>query len=221
VSFHAAYIIEDGIAQESGSGNALVGAYAANLGLQRDMILFLTAASPEELNVLTPEWADRLGLAVTFGDTNWIETSSEIVDPKDDFQDGLTAFKAGDYATALEKWRPLAEQGGAGGQHNLGYMYYNGLGVTQDIAEALKWYRLAADQGHAGAQHNLATKYYYGQGVPQDFVTAHMWSNISNANEQIPGSFRDSRAERMSPADISDAQARARRCMASNYTDCD
>jgi len=41
VSFHAAYIIEDGIAQESGSGNALVGAYAANLGLQRDMILFL------------------------------------------------------------------------------------------------------------------------------------------------------------------------------------
>jgi hypothetical protein len=31
-----------------------------------------------------------------------------------DFQKGLTAYKSGDYATALREWEPLAEQGDAG-----------------------------------------------------------------------------------------------------------
>jgi len=82
VSFHAAYIVENGIAQETGSGNALVGAYAANLGLQRDTVLFLTTANPEEFNVLTPDLANKLGLTVTFGDTTWIQ----IVSPTDDLK---------------------------------------------------------------------------------------------------------------------------------------
>ncbi len=45
-----------------------------------------------------------------------------------DFQDGVAAYKRGDYATALREWRPLAEQGYAGAQYNLGFMYYNGQG---------------------------------------------------------------------------------------------
>ena len=31
--------------------------------------------------------------------------------PAQDFQKGHAAFSAGDYATALQEWRPLAEQG--------------------------------------------------------------------------------------------------------------
>ncbi|MHB8205630.1 MAG: tetratricopeptide repeat protein, partial [Desulfomonilaceae bacterium] len=34
----------------------------------------------------------------------------------------------------------------------LGAMYYNALGVSQDINEAVKWFRLAADQGDVDAQ---------------------------------------------------------------------
>jgi uncharacterized protein len=30
-----------------------------------------------------------------------------------DFQKGVTAYKSGDYATALREWTPLAEQGNA------------------------------------------------------------------------------------------------------------
>ena len=33
-----------------------------------------------------------------------------------DFQKGLTAYKSGDYATALREWTPLAEQGNARAQ---------------------------------------------------------------------------------------------------------
>src|SRR5438034_5667631 len=64
-----------------------------------------------------------------------------------DFQKGLAAYKAGDFATALKEWRPLAEQGLAKAQHNLGVIYYNGHGVPPNYAEALRWYRLAAEQG--------------------------------------------------------------------------
>jgi uncharacterized protein len=30
-----------------------------------------------------------------------------------DFQKGLAAYNAGDYATALKEWKPLAEDGGS------------------------------------------------------------------------------------------------------------
>ena len=72
-----------------------------------------------------------------------------------DFQKGFAAYNAGDYATALKEWRPLAEQGNADAQNNLGAMYDNGNGVLQNYTEAVKWYRLAAEQGYAGAQINL------------------------------------------------------------------
>ena len=77
-----------------------------------------------------------------------------------DWDKGLDAYNAGDYATALQEFRPLAEQGHAQAQFNLGLMYDNGKGVPQDYAEAVKWYRLAAEQGYAYAQFNLGVMYY-------------------------------------------------------------
>ena len=79
------------------------------------------------------------------------------------------------YATALEFWRPLAEQGHAGAQNNLGFMYDNGRGVPKDYAEAAKWYPKAAEQGHAKAQSGLGILYHFGWGVPNDSVLAYMW----------------------------------------------
>jgi uncharacterized protein len=69
----------------------------------------------------------------------------------------------------------VAEQGDAEAQFNLGRMYYNGEGVSQDDAEAVKWYRKAADQGHTEAQFNLVEIYSYGEGVQQDFEEAANW----------------------------------------------
>ncbi len=43
-----------------------------------------------------------------------------------DFQAGLEAYDRGDYATALTEFRPLAQQGHAGAQFNLGQMYRKG-----------------------------------------------------------------------------------------------
>jgi TPR repeat protein len=82
-------------------------------------------------------------------------------------------------ANALREWRPLAEQGDAQAQFNLGLMYDNGIGVPQDDKTAVKWYILSAEQGYAGAQGNLALLYANGQGVPQDNKTAVKWFTLS------------------------------------------
>ena len=83
------------------------------------------------------------------------------------YQEGYDAYNRGDYDTALKEFRPLAEQGFASSQFNLGLMYDKGQGVAQDYQEAMKWYRLAADQGHTNAQTNLGVMYHKGYGVPR------------------------------------------------------
>ena len=40
-----------------------------------------------------------------------------------DFDAGLAAYDRGDYVTALEEWKPLAEHGQADAQFWLGQMY--------------------------------------------------------------------------------------------------
>jgi len=96
-----------------------------------------------------------------------------------DYQKGLEAAQSGDFATALQEWRPLAEQGHADAQYNLGIMYDNGQGVSQDYVEAAKWWRLAAEQGVAPAQYNLGLMYYFGEGLPQDYAEAERLYRLS------------------------------------------
>jgi hypothetical protein len=91
------------------------------------------------------------------------------------FEDGVAAHSRGDYATALRLFRPLADQGVAEAQFNLGAMYDNGEGVPQNQAEAVRWYRKAAYQGSAPAQYGLAGKYHDGQGVPKNDAEAASW----------------------------------------------
>lgn len=63
VGFHAAYNPDDG--SVNAPANALVGAYAASLGLSRPAILFITSAQPKDMKWLSPEMANGLGIAVT------------------------------------------------------------------------------------------------------------------------------------------------------------
>ena len=76
-----------------------------------------------------------------------------------DFQEGMEAYQRNDYVATLREWRPLAEQGDALAQYNLGAMYNIGRGVAEDHAEALKWFRRAAKQGFAEAQFVLGNIY--------------------------------------------------------------
>ncbi len=131
--------------------------------------------------------------------------------------EGMAAYNRGDYATALREWRPLAKQGYAKAQYNLGLMYCNGEGVPQDYAKALQWYRMAApEQGNAGAQNTLGVMYDKGLIVPQDYAQAHMWYSLA-VSRYPPSKDRDKAVfnrniitAKMTPAQIAEAQKLAR-----------
>jgi len=138
-----------------------------------------------------------------------------------DYEKGVTAYNQGDYATAIKEWTPLAKQGHASAQYNLGVIYKNGDGVVQNYKTAVKWYTLAAEQGHAMAQNNLGSMYYRGDGVLQDNIYAHLWYNISASS--VASNAAENRTiveEKMTTADISKAQELARQCVNKNYKDC-
>ena len=97
----------------------------------------------------------------------------------DDLQDAKDAFKRKDYETAYKLFLPLAEQGISDAQLNLGWMYEQGRGVSQDNQEVVKWWKYAAEQGVAQAQLNLGRMYYKGRGVPQDDQEAVKWYRIA------------------------------------------
>ena len=92
----------------------------------------------------------------------------------------MAAYQRGDYATAIRELRPLAEQGVAEGQFLLGVMYDKGLGVPQDYVQAHMWYNLAASRRPPGEYRDISVK------------------------------SRDIVAEKMTPAQISEAQKLAR-----------
>jgi TPR repeat protein len=127
-------------------------------------------------------------------------------DPLDDMH---AAPRLGDYADEPSLLRPLAQQGNAKAQYELGEMYDSGLGVPQDFAEAVKWYRRAADQDYADAQGALARMYSNGWGVPNDYLLALMWANLAASHSPKEGALLDSIAAEMTPAQIEEAQARA------------
>ena len=91
------------------------------------------------------------------------------------FEDAVDAHARGDYAKTLRLIRPLANDGDASAQFNLGLMYMTGQGVQQDSAAAALWFRKAADQGDAVAEFQLGDQYANGKGVPQDCSEAMIW----------------------------------------------
>src|SRR5690242_19020213 len=67
------------------------------------------------------------------------------------FDDAVAAYNAGDYAKALQTWKPLADGGDIQAQIAIGALYADGRGVKQSYADAMTWFRRAADQGSARA----------------------------------------------------------------------
>ena len=124
-----------------------------------------------------------------------------------DWDDGVAAYAAGDYATARRRWFPQAEQGDAKAQYNLGVIYANGKGVPKNDSEAIKWYRKAAEQGHAGGQFGLGSGYFLGRGVPEDYVQAFMWLALAKAQgHEKAAKGLDVVNAKMSRAEISKAR---------------
>ena len=132
-----------------------------------------------------------------------------------DFNAGYAAYKSGDYATALREFTPLAVNGCS--------PVLDAVKPKSEKKTLEEVYGLKSPlDACARAQHYLGMMYFAGWGVPQDRVTAYVWFNISAANG-VSGSeyMRGVVGHNISPAEISEAERRARVCVTSNYRDCD
>lgn len=126
-----------------------------------------------------------------------------------DFKVGLDAYDQGDFSAALKEWEPLAEQGDARAQFNLGVILFNGQGVPHDPQKAVEWYRAAADQGYGAAQASLSFMYQTGQGVLQNYIQAHKWLSLAASHGVEARKTLDNLAAKMTAEQIAEAERAA------------
>ena len=84
-------------------------------------------------------------------------------------------FQTQQYDKCFEGHLVLAEQGYPLAECQVGYFYFDGLGVEKDLEKALYWTRRAAEHGDWDGQYNLAWFYENAVGVERDLEKAKHW----------------------------------------------
>jgi uncharacterized protein len=106
-----------------------------------------------------------------------------------DYKDGELAYASGDYELALTHWLKVAEEGSHRAQYNLGWMYANGKGTSQNFPQAVYWYTKSAEQGNVYAQYNLGNLYLRGHGVTQNDELAFKWFTKAAEQGDAPSQY--------------------------------
>jgi len=102
-------------------------------------------------------------------------SDDDELDAIQETREGAQAAQKGDFVTAMQKWRSLAEQGNAMAMLNMGLMYSTGQCGKQDNKEAATWFNRALKQEDIEVQFNFAFMLKTGTGVPQNSKHAGIW----------------------------------------------
>ncbi|WP_336490130.1 tetratricopeptide repeat protein [Methylobacterium nigriterrae] len=95
--------------------------------------------------------------------------------------------EGGEHKIAAFYLRPLAADGNAVAQHNLGVLLSTGRGGIQDYDGAQGFFRMAASKGYAPSMYSLAIVFTKGEGVKPDPVEAYKWLELAHRALQKPG----------------------------------
>ena len=91
-----------------------------------------------------------------------------------------------------------------------------------DYVPAIRVFRTLAEQGNAKAQNVLGVMFRRGEGVPKNPARAHMWlSFAAKRGDAKAGAELREVSRTMTAQEISQAEAMARACEASNYKQCE
>jgi hypothetical protein len=77
IGFHAASIVNNGTATESGLGNPIVGAYLTTLGLPLSAVIYITKSPPDEVTWLNVSDAEQVGIDVSLLDLTPLGSSRD------------------------------------------------------------------------------------------------------------------------------------------------
>jgi TPR repeat protein len=111
---------------------------------------------------------------------------------------------------AAAPWLEIAaERGNPSAQHLLGTLYRTGQGEIADRSTAMRWTLQAADGGVIAAQYD-AGLFFAAQSGVHNAMAAFTWFDLA-ARSGYPGAAlnRTKVAERLTPAEIAEARARA------------
>ena len=134
-------------------------------------------------------------------------------------REAAAAYERKDIPTAVRIWKIWAAKGNAEAETLLGAQYWSGEGVPRDHKEAARLYLLAANQGYARAQNDIGFMLGFGEGIPpQDDIEAYKWLTLAingytaRNQDRLEQARQDvaALAKRMNPAQISDAERRAK-----------
>jgi cell division septation protein DedD len=124
--------------------------------------------------------------------------------------EGKAALEAGDYTTAVNELKPIAEAGDASAQALLAQIYLGGHGGSANEAMALL--NAAANQGDPQAQAQLGLIYATGKGAAADNMKAYQWFALAAKGQQaatpriLAETNRDAVAKRLSASERAQAE---------------
>lgn len=101
---------------------------------------------------------------------SWTIMMGIAIDAVAGLQDGINAYRIGDYKQAKALLEPYAKQGNADAQYFLARAYYDDRPSIGWIAA--KWFGKAADQGHREALSWYGYCYETGHGLEKDYAQA-------------------------------------------------
>lgn len=84
----------------------------------------------------------------------------------------------------------LAGAGDAAEMRRMGFRYYDGKGVPQDIAKAVAWFEKAGEAGDLKAMSDLAFMYETGTSVAVDYPKAVYWARKAAERGDPTSQFR-------------------------------
>lgn len=133
-----------------------------------------------------------------------------------DFAAGERAYSRGQFAKAIEEFRPLVEHGDPKAQMMTGLMYLQGNGYARSAEKAAVWLYKAATKGDHNAQLVLGSQLLYGQGIPRDLPAALMWLTLAGQSETVgvvqqAEIFSNAAKSQMTAAQITEATKRVKR----------
>ncbi|MFT8451724.1 MAG: tetratricopeptide repeat protein [Zymomonas mobilis] len=130
--------------------------------------------------VITPLWAEANPPAVMTAPQAFTQAIHNLKSQNKD-----------DQARGFIKMQQAASGGNPKAEYNLGALYHEGLGTTQDFVQARYWIEKSAEQGYPAAEALLGNIYHFGRkGIPEDLEKAFYWTEKA-ANRGVTSAQRD------------------------------
>lgn len=121
---------------------------------------------------------------------------------------------------AVSWFRKAADQGLGAAQARLGEIYFAGNEAVQDFKAARTWLQKAADQRIAPAERRLGQMDEQGLGGPKDVVRAYaLYEQAILDGDGYAQRLRDDLLKRLSPEQVTEAQALAKKMSESKPAD--